>query len=373
VKLALTVERYFPAIGGAERVVQRVAEGLAGRGHEVVVLTSGARSTERIGGVTVERFPVGGNLVRGIDGPAGAALEHLLSLEPEAILNYAAQTWTTDKSMELLDRPDRPGLVVATCGFSALHDPAYAGYFSTLEERLPRYDGVVVHSRRYRDYDFCAAAGVDRLHVIPNGADDPAPADGFVRELGVDGPLAVTVSSHVRSKGHADALAVMGSLAGSHGATGLVVAPPRTGLDSLRGCQLACRVRTAGRRSLRLVDGSDPRVAARAIAAAAVFLLASRIEAAPLVILEAMAAGTPWVSYDAGNVRELAGGIVVGDRDEMATAAARVLDGVADGLGEQGRAAWQAGHRWPELVERYERLLLDAAARRRSPARQISP
>jgi len=38
---------YYPALGGAERVYQRVAEGLASRGHEVWVLTSDAVSTEQ--------------------------------------------------------------------------------------------------------------------------------------------------------------------------------------------------------------------------------------------------------------------------------------------------------------------------------------
>ncbi|MCJ7580633.1 MAG: glycosyltransferase family 4 protein [Candidatus Aminicenantes bacterium] len=37
---------YFPALGGAERVFQKMAEGLAKRGHDVTVLTSDALSTE---------------------------------------------------------------------------------------------------------------------------------------------------------------------------------------------------------------------------------------------------------------------------------------------------------------------------------------
>lgn len=37
---------YYPSIGGAERVFQRVAEGLKARGHTVTVLTSDALSTE---------------------------------------------------------------------------------------------------------------------------------------------------------------------------------------------------------------------------------------------------------------------------------------------------------------------------------------
>ncbi len=52
-RLVLTVQRYFPAVGGAERVVQRLAEGLAARGHEVTVVTSGPRSSECLNGVVV--------------------------------------------------------------------------------------------------------------------------------------------------------------------------------------------------------------------------------------------------------------------------------------------------------------------------------
>lgn len=38
---------YFPALGGAERVFQRMAEGLVRKGHDVTVLTSNALSTEQ--------------------------------------------------------------------------------------------------------------------------------------------------------------------------------------------------------------------------------------------------------------------------------------------------------------------------------------
>src|SRR4051794_24949314 len=131
-KLALTVGRYFPAIGGAERVVQRVAEGLASLGHEVSVLTSGVRGQRTHNGVEISSFPVSGNAVRGIRGDAQALLDALAQLRPELVLNYAAQTWTTDTCMSLLDEPKGPRVVLAPCGFSALHEPAYQRYFDAL-------------------------------------------------------------------------------------------------------------------------------------------------------------------------------------------------------------------------------------------------
>jgi glycosyltransferase involved in cell wall biosynthesis len=46
-KILFITHLYYPAIGGAERVFQRLAEGLAHLGHAVTVLTSDALSTEQ--------------------------------------------------------------------------------------------------------------------------------------------------------------------------------------------------------------------------------------------------------------------------------------------------------------------------------------
>ena len=60
-KVLLVNKAYFPHLGGVETVVRQVAEGMHGRGHEVIVLCFGDRSvTERIDGVEVRRVrPLG--------------------------------------------------------------------------------------------------------------------------------------------------------------------------------------------------------------------------------------------------------------------------------------------------------------------------
>jgi glycosyltransferase involved in cell wall biosynthesis len=95
-------------------------------------------------------------------------------------------------------------------------------------------------------------------------------------------------------------------------------------------------------------------VVARTLATADLFLFTSRVECAPLVILEAMAAGAPWVSFDVGNVSELAGGIVAGNRRELLDAGRQILGGERPELAREGRAAWEATHRWEDVVRRYE-------------------
>jgi glycosyltransferase involved in cell wall biosynthesis len=350
----VTVERYAPAIGGAERVAQRVSEGLAARGHEVHVLTGATPGPDELNGAHVHRLPVTGNEVRGIHGDGDAVLETIDGLQPDLVFNYAAQTWATDCCRPLLERETRPCMVLAPCGFSGLDKRRYASYFADMPARLRRYDGLILHSSIYQDWDFAARAGVERMFVVPNGADPPA-SGATLRGRIPGGPLVVTVGSHVHSKGHRDFARAIRALGRRAPLTGVIVAPERHGLDALRGCQLTCRTRARKQGDeLRVLDGTPPGVVADALAAADLFLFTSHIECAPLVILEAMAARTPWVSYDVGNVSELSGGLVADDFAQLLDHAERILDGSHPELGAQGHAAWESDHRWEQIVARYE-------------------
>lgn len=364
-RVLATVERYAPAIGGAERVVQRVTEGLAARGHEVHVVTGGPREDGELGGVRVHRLPISGNEVRGIRGDGSSVASLIAEIEPDLVFNYAAQTWATDCCFDLLGRRDRPRMVLAPCGFSGLGKRRYDRYFAAMPERLRLYDALILHSRVYQDWDFVAAAGVERMFVVPNAADppmvDPASESGHA-----GGSVAVTVGSHVVSKGHAQFARAVRVLGRERPVVGVIVAPSRTGLDALRGCQMTCAAR-ARLQSLRIIDGSVMGAVASAVAGADLFLFTSRVECAPLVILEAMAAGTPWVSYDVGNVSELAGGLVVGSFEELVGAARQVLDGSLPELGAQGREAWEARHRWEDVVPHYESIFREVLDGRSAP------
>ena len=373
-KLVFTVERYRPFIGGAELVTQRVAEGLSRRGHEVIVVTTGRRSTEELDGVRVERFRGAGNGMRGLRGQAGDAVDLIRALRPDVLLNYAAQTWPTDVCLPLLDDPDRPAMVLAPCGFSALGLPRWAGYFARLRERLPLYDALIFHSARYRDWDFAVAAGAEHRHVIPNGADPAVASRRPPARLAPGQRLLVTVSNHYRIKGHATFARTVRELRDSHEVRGVIVAPPRRGLEALRGCHPHCRLRHALPGSgVDLLDGRHRETVLGVIASADALLLPSTVECSPLVILEAMAASVPWVSYDVGNVRELAGGLIADGPEELVRLTGEVLSGRHPGLGAAGAQAWRRQHQWDGIRDRYEAVLEDALhARRRSRERAQS-
>ncbi len=361
-RLVVTVERYAPAIGGAERVAQRVTEGLAARGHDVHVITGATPGPGEMGGAHLHRLAIAGNETRGIRGDGEAVIETIDRLQPDLVFNYAAQTWATDCCSALLGRDARPRMVLAPCGFSGLGKRRYASYFAQMPARLRRYDGLILHSTVYQDWEFAARAGVQRMFVVPNGADPPASRGALSAQL-ASIPIAVTVGSHIYTKGHRDFSRATHSLARQRPLVGVIVAPERSGLDSLRGCQPACHTRARMRGDgLRVLDGAVPGVVSDALAAADLFLFTSRVECAPLVILEAMAAGTPWVSYNVGNVSELAGGLIAHSYAELLDHAGQILDGAYPELGAQGHDAWDTSHRWENIIGRYESVFEELLA-----------
>jgi len=95
-----------------------------------------------------------------------------------------------------------------------------------------------------------------------------------------------------------------------------------------------------------------------ALKEADLMILTSDWEASPLVILESMAAGIPWVSLDVGCVREHVGGVIVKDIKEMAEAVSDLLRNTdkRHSLSVEGRRRVEQCHDWETIVGRYEAL-----------------
>ena len=105
--------------------------------------------------------------------------------------------------------------------------------------------------------------------------------------------------------------------------------------------------------------------------AADLFVLPSKAETQPIVLLEAMASHTPWLSTDTGCVSELPGGIVVRSEDEM-VARLQELAGsstLRQKLAAEGRAANQETYDWEQVVAAYQQLMTKICAGTKAAAR----
>jgi len=377
-----TVEFYHPSTGGAQEVVRRVSEGLVARGHEVTVATTDLRErgSSTLNGVDIRGFKVSGNAVRGCAGEVARYRDFLLSSRFDVMMNYAAQQWATDLVYPILSGiPYRKTL--APCGFSGLFDPLYGSYFQELPSILKKYDHLIFHSNSGRDTQFVRQHGIDNGSLIPNGAsldEFSAVHSGFREKCGIpaDQPLLLTVGSHTGAKGHS---VVMEAFRRARiGPATLII----IGKTLFRACCLArCKAQarfvnlaTFGKKRVLLLDPPREEVVA-AYQAADIFLFGSNIECSPIVLFEAAASGTPFISTACGNAAEIAewtqSGVIVATTQDgngyVHAGSSSIADAIEDLLGDRGRLeklrrsgreSWEKSFTWERVALEYERVYL---------------
>lgn len=379
-KILHTVEFYHPHVGGAQEVVRRVSEGLAGRGHDVTVATT--RLPERhehvVNGVRIAEFDVRGNAVRGIEGEASRYQAFLRAGEFDVMMNYAAQNWTTDLAFEVVDQLSFPSVLVP-CGFSALGHPAFAEYFTAMPEVMRRYARIILHGNGYRDAAFARQHGITHTSVVPNGAAQAeflVTHDSFRARHGIPPArfLVLSVGSHTGEKGHREAmLAFRRARIGP--ATLVIIGNEVGGASCLADCRREARrtrLLSLGRKQVLLLNLPRAQVV-EAYHDADLFLFPSNIECSPIVLFEAIAAKTPFIATACGNAEEIVewtggGRIVPTTRFENGHVRcdvgelARLIESLAGDPAERqrlaaaGHAAWQQRFQWEQIVGEYERV-----------------
>jgi L-malate glycosyltransferase len=375
-----TVEWYWPSVGGAQEVVRQISERLVKRGHSVTVATTRMESRPEgpVNGVQVREFAVSGNEVSGFRGEVSRYQDFLLGGQFDVMMNYAAQQWSTDLVYPLLDRMACRKLL-APCGFSGLYDKKYGQYFQALPYRLGRYDHLVFHSGTYRDIEFARRHDLTDYSVIPNGASEEefsSPDPGFRPRYAIPDeiPLLLTVCNHTPAKGHR--LVMEAFRLADTGPAVLVVIGKSIGRLS---CRPTCRLKgglvtlvSQGRKRVLLLDVQRAEALA-AYEAADLFVFGSHLECSPLVLFEAVASRTPFISTACGNAEEIAawtgGGVIVPSTrngDGTVRAEPRAMAGMIEELlrdaggrrnmAEAGFSAWQERFTWDRITDQYERL-----------------
>jgi glycosyltransferase involved in cell wall biosynthesis len=309
------------AVGGLERVVQGLARGLRGTGHDVHVAAVLSGSADH---------PFLAPLVH-----AGVPI-HPLLLPPRAYLHERAAVAALCRRI----RPEvlhthgyRPDVVDVSVGrrlgiptVSTVHGFTGGGwrnrFYEWLQRRaLRRCDAVVAVSRPLAQRLERGGVPVERLHIVPNawpGAEPPLDGIAARRALGV-GPEGFVVGWVGRlsfEKGPdllLDALRHLQDLPLAVSVLG----------DGPERASLEARARELGLDRCIQWHGTVPD-AGRLFAAFDVFVLSSRTEGTPIVLFEAVAAGIPVVATRVGGVPDVvspAGAALVPPHDALALAA----------------------------------------------------
>jgi glycosyltransferase involved in cell wall biosynthesis len=364
---------YAPEANGIAEVASRVAKGLARRQHVVEVATGmvpGGEKESVEGGVKVHRFAIAGNAVEGIRASGkeiSRYVEFLHSVPWDVIHFHTGQSWTLDLVSDQISA--LPGKHVFTPHGTRLGALNYSAYYKRLVSVYAAFDIVTCLSETFGERPFAGSHGLRNTVVIPNGIE---PSEYGIITVDVrrlwrveDRPFVVNLSNHNPLKGHSRLFDLADCLSGTANVCNIGNGhrAAKWGLGRLGvigGCYYSCHLRASRTASLQMHSLPDRASIASALAAANVFVLTSTWEASPLVILEAMASGLPWVSFDVGNVHEYPGGFIVSSVPEMADRVCEIVGSLALArtLAEAGRAHVHEHNRWQVVLDAYEGLFV---------------
>jgi glycosyltransferase involved in cell wall biosynthesis len=383
VKILLTVEFYHPSIGGSQEVIRQIAEYLVRQGHKVTVATSAMkeRAGSSINGVKVAAFELAGSQVNGYSGNPDEYRRFLLEGDFDIMMNYAAQNWSADLVFPLLGKLKYPA-ILAPCGFSMLGRPAYQGFFLKMPEIMRQYDHLIFHSERYQDIEYARELGIKHYSVIPNAAGnefdviDPTFRKKF--GIGEKEPFLLTVGNHTGLKGHR--LVIRSFIKSSIGKAFLVIIGDTSEGKCAGECRLlsiASPILTFGKKRILLMNPPRSEVVA-AYHAADLFVFGSQVEASPLVLFEAMASRTPFITTACGNAEEIiewggSGVLLPTTRLENRLMHARVEDMThtieelwcdpprREQMAQNGFRVWKERFTWEKVTAKYEKLFQKVA------------
>ncbi|HET6508902.1 MAG TPA: glycosyltransferase family 4 protein [Baekduia sp.] len=349
-RLMIAVEHFFPSSGGSERLAEDAGVALRELGWEVAVVTG--RHPDRVScrhrGLAI--LEVGHK--REATDFAALVEQHA----PDAILSFAGPLAWPIMAPLVLPHP-RPRAVVVPC--------VNRDWDATLRRTpmlLRRYHallagaGAVGHSSLH-SYDARMAAELDLPPTyVPNAviAADPDPSVLGRVGLAPGDPFLLVVGNMWPEKNH---VGLLEHLARHDDDVPLV----HVGTPSLLHPGLAEEISAAAGRDprVRLFGAGSREEVAGLMRGASALLLPSLAEATPLVVLEAMSHGLPWIATPhCGAVHEHAGGRIV-DLDAFLPTVRELLadEPARRALGEAGRAHWSACYTWDAIAPRYDALL----------------
>ena len=344
VRIVLPVLRYVPALGGATRLVQLIAEGSAARGHSVTVVTQaepGVPDEETIAGVRVLRLRM--RHVAGFRVPKGY-LRLLRSLDADVLHQTGNRIWNVDYYLPFAGSFDWPQVIMPLGFYHYWMRGGFVRWFyydQYFARRIRAFDTYLALTEGERDQVVQWKYPPDRVHVLPVGIDlvelarAPETRASVRAGWGLGTPhVAVYVGGFYDNK-RVDRL--VRAVAATRGAWGLVVVGPDvpgTPYDRAH-CETLARQLSAPVRFLGAV--ARPTVLA-AIQAADAYVQGSVFEGFGIGLLEGMAAGRPFVAFDAGVASELSArgaGMCVRTEAEMTEA----LLSLPERLGKMGEVA----------------------------------
>lgn len=385
-KILLTTVTYPPLADGCSEAAAVLARGLARAGNAVTVATTFLPERQPDApeaNPRVVEFNIAGtsNWRNPVRGETEAFEKFLCAFDGELIIFQNWDAWPTFLAEPLLPKLKAKKILVSHGYTSQIWVPqpkfpwglgVWMGGWPLLFRSpwlLRRFDHLVVLSQRqdfgrFLDHRMARWTGYKRVSIIPNGAvarefnDDSLP--DFRREFKLgSGLLLLCVANYCDRKNQLLAVRAFRRAQLADATLVLVGSEFNAYSEQARRLDEAMQKEFTKARVVFLEKLSRTQTCA-AYRAADLFVLAAKAETQPIVLLEAMASHTPWLSTDTGCVSELPGGLVARSEDDLVEKMRQLAAAPAlrQQLAADGWAACQQTYDWERVVAAYERLIV---------------
>ena len=336
-QILLTTPFFPPLNSGLANAVHQQASTLLALGHQVVVATGGASRTSRedgITGISVEEFSITGStsFLNPIKGDVVSYVKFLESSRFDVVIMNAWQNWATDLIFENYANIHGKKYLYSHCISTNLffkHQPirslvrylAWRPYWRSLPAKIKKLNGIIFlankgENNRFGDLIIARGCGA-AVFVIPNAL-SPAALDALKRPLiGLEERnQIIAVGAYQWQKGfdfvlqaYADTrfknrlpLKIFGPNFTKYTAE-LKMLASRLGIDP---------------GYVTFLEGVSGRALIEEYNKSVVVLSGSHTECQPLVLLDANATGTPFISRVTGCIPSMAGGVTINSTAQMA-------------------------------------------------------
>jgi glycosyltransferase involved in cell wall biosynthesis len=388
-KIFITSFTYPPNKDGVSEATRSMAEGLASMGHEVIVATAfhKDRKEGKQNAVEVVSFQIVNKGIWKIpSGPeADRYTRFILSSNPDILINHCWDAWPAVLSQKIFNDLTCKKIQISH-GFSqhiwTPHFKPFFGLGQLLKGLLwtvfkfpgvaKSYDAVVFLSNyrgfgRFLDQTICRWIMHPCMQVIPNSVEVNKcmeSSSDFRNKYNIgDGCMVLCVANYSNRKNQELAVRAfrMSNIPGSAlvfiGSEFNEYSEKVMTIDQSLASNSLCRI--------IFLEGISREETQAAFACCDIFLLTAKQETQPIVIIEAMAAGKPWISTPTGCVPNMEGGVVADGCDALASTLNRIATDpiIASSLARTGRKAAVENYRDSMIIDRWDKLLKNLSSR----------
>lgn len=377
-KIVFTVYTYFPLKDGVQAITQSHAEGLVKKGHEVTVITTNHNNLEKydiVNGVKIIRVDI--ETKHAIHRGNKSNYRQIIMRECEdcdVLINVCTQIVSTDWVFKILNelrckkvlymhgmidfkwkRNDfRTVKNIASKLWNSLRWGLYYLYIPT---QIKKYDLIINLHEFDKFTKFCKNKKINKYKIIENGINE-SEWENLDKKKTSDKDYFICISNYIQGKNQEFVLKAFYRTKSCKSKLIFMGSSKTNYLYRLKNLKEKYD-KLYGYRNIEFLYDIDRALVPTYLDGAKGFLNGSIHEVFPMVIIEAMQSGIPFISTNVGCVSFLPGGIIVKDIEEMSYWIDMLEDNieVANLLGRAGKVYVKSHLKQEYKLEQLEKYI----------------